>query len=110
MSEENKELNEQNVYISFQDKLKAPIAQLWANHKWFLIGFGILILVIKFQDVIIDVLVNSSKRLVNDSKVQDNKLKNEENAANNQANQLIDESNQLGQNKPKVDEDWNSKK
>lgn len=87
-------------------KLKTPIAKLWENNKIFLICFGLLILVIKFQDVIFDFLVKSSKKLVEDSAKKDQELKQEQDQANNQANQLVQEAQDLGNNRPAVDENW----
>lgn len=94
---------------SFLTKLNMSPSQLWQNHKWFLIGFGLLILVIKFQDVIFDLLVNSSKKLVDESQKKSDNLQQQQNAANNQANQLVKEADDLGKNRPEVDENWHKK-
>ena len=94
---------------TFLEKLKMSPSQLWAEHRTFLIVAGVLILIIKFQDVILDYLVNSSKELVKDTKKQSDTLQDQENKANNLANQLIKEVQNLDKNKPKVDENWNKK-
>lgn len=94
---------------SFLEKLNMSPGQLWADHKGFLIAFGLLILVIKFHDIIFDFLVKGSKELVKDSQAKSDNLQKQENKANDQANQLIDEAKKLGENKDKVDEDWNKK-
>ena len=47
---------------SFLQKLNAPIGILWENNKKFVIGFGIIILIIKFREVIIDLLISSSHK------------------------------------------------
>lgn len=103
------ENNEENKPMGFLDRFKAPLGYLWDNHKWFLIGFGILILIIKFQDVIIDLLVGNSRKLVKDAVATDSKLKEEQDQANNQANKLVAEAQALSENKSKVDEDWHKK-
>lgn len=101
--------NQENKELGFLDKFKAPISTLWDKHRWFLIGFGVLILIIKFQDVIIDLLVGNSRKLVKDAVETDAKLKQKQDEANNKANQLIDEATKLSADKPKVDEDWHKK-
>lgn len=99
--------NQQNP--SFLDKFKSPISYLWDNHKVFLIIFGVAIIVYKFREVIIDLLVADSHKKMDEAKKQDAALKAEEKQANDQANQLVKEAEALSQDKPKVDEDWYKK-
>jgi len=103
MAEENKPLN-------FLEKINAPLNVLWNQYRLFFIGFGILILVVRFKDVIIDLLVANSKKTFDNAVKQDTILRNQETQYNNQANQLRNEANQLSENKPTVGEDWNLKK
>lgn len=84
-------------------------SELWENHKLFLIVFGILILVIKFQDVIFAFLVNSSKGLVQETQKKSDSLQQQQDDANNKANQLIKKAQQTGDNRKDVDENWNKK-
>lgn len=100
---------EEQKQPGFLEKLQMDPATLWKNHKGFLIGFGVLILIIKFREVIIDILVSSSKTVLEDAKKKDSSLRADENAANNAANKLIDDAKKLDENKPKVDEDWYKK-
>jgi hypothetical protein len=99
--------NEQKT--SFIDKFKAPIGDLWDNHKVFLIIFGIAIIVFKFREVIIDLLVSDSHKKVDEAQKKDVELRAEEKQANDQANQLVKEAENLSHDKPKVDEDWYKK-
>lgn len=94
---------------TFLQKLQLDPATLWKNHRAFLIGFGLLILIIKFREVIVDILVASSKTILEGAKKTDAQLKSEENQANSAANKLIDDAKKLDENKPKVDEDWYKK-
>lgn len=94
---------------SFIDKFKSPISTLWDNHRTFLIIFGIAILIFKFREVIIDLLVSSARKTVSEAKEKDSVLKSEQNQANDQADQLRREAEALSKDKPKVDEDWNKK-
>lgn len=100
---------EEQKQPGFLEKLQMDPATLWKNHRGFLIGFGLLIVVIKFREVIIDFLVSNSKTILEGAKKQDATLRADENAANAAANKLIDDANKLSQNKPKVDEDWHKK-
>lgn len=94
---------------TFLEKMKMSPSQLWDKHKWFLIIFGLLMLAIKFQDVIFDLLVKNSRKTMDEAVKKSNTLQNEQNQANSQANQLVKEAQQLGENKTKVDEDWHKK-
>lgn len=91
------------------EKANMSPSQLWANHKVFLICFGLLILVIKFQDVIFRILVNRSNELVDDTKKQSDDLKHVQNQANDEANKLVQHAQDLNNNRPVVDENWHKK-
>ena len=95
---------------SFLEKFNLPFSTLWAQYKGFLIGFGILILIFKFREVIIDILVGSAHNTVQDATKQDQVLRGEEKAANDQANELRKQASDVAVNKPVIDEDWNKKK
>lgn len=90
----------------FSDSAKMSFSELWAKNKMFLIVFGLLLLVIKFHDLIFDALVNSSKKLVKEADQKSEILLNEQNQASSQAHELIKESQQLSENRPVVDVDW----
>ena len=96
--------------LSFLEKFNLPLSTLWNEYRLFFIGFGILILIFKFRETIIDLLVSSSRKTVSDATKEDAKLKAEETQANDQANQLRDQANKLDDVKPVIDEDWNKKK
>ena len=98
---------QQSQSPSFIEKLQMEPAALWKSYKVFFIVFGLLILVIKFRETIIDILVSSSKVTLDNTQKQDTQLKADENKTNSQANKLVDYAKKLGDNKPKVDEDWN---
>lgn len=94
---------------SFLEKLNMSPSQLWANHKAFIIVFGLLIIVVKFREIIFDMLVSGSKKMVEEAQKKSDTLQNEQNKANNQANQLIEDAKKMGENRTKVNEDWNKK-
>lgn len=95
---------------SFLEKFKMPFSVLWDQYKGFLIVFSVLILIFKFREVIIDILISSAHKTVSDATKQDSKLHGEENAANDQANSLRKEASDMANNKPVINEDWNKKK
>lgn len=94
---------------TFLEKFSLPLSTLWEQYRVFLIIFGLLVLTWKFREVIIDLLVTSSRKTVSDAQKQDTTLKNEEKQINDQANILRKEAEDLSKNKPNVDEDWNKK-
>lgn len=94
---------------TFLQKFKTPLGTLWDNHKVFLIIFGLGILIFKFREVIIDLLVSSARKTVNEAQEKDTVLKAEQDQANDQADQLRKEAEALSKNKPTVDEDWHKK-
>lgn len=99
----------ENQQPSFGDKFNAPLKTLWESHKLFLIGFGIVILIWRFREAIIDLLVADSRKIVNEAKVKDSQLKSEEQKANAQADELVKQAEDLSKNKSEVDEDWYKK-
>jgi len=68
-----------------------------------------LILIVKFQDVIIDFLVGNVHKTVDKAEKQDATLKDEQTKANVQADQLRKEANDLSKNKSEVTDDWYKK-
>lgn len=91
-------------------KINQDFKTLWNNNRIFLILLIPIILIIKFRNVIIDILVNASKQQIEDAQNKDAKLKTKEDQAKAQANQLVDEANKLGQQPQQpVDVDWYKK-
>lgn len=95
--------------LSILDKFNLPLKTLWTQYRGFLIGFSILILIFKFREVIIDLLVSSVHKQVDNAKKQDTELRKEENSANAQADLLRKQAEELAQSKDKIDEDWYKK-
>lgn len=94
---------------NFIAKLNSSISELWAKDKIFLVVFGILILIVKFRDVIIDILLKSAKTEMDQAGKKDEKLAQQENQAKEDAAALVQKSKEEPlQNKP-VTEDWNKK-
>lgn len=90
------------------DKLKA----LWAkfNVKIVAIALGAVFLIIKFRQVIIDILVSSSKTLFENTQKTSDKLQAEEKDANDQANALVKKVEEAPNTVTTVSDDWNTEK
>ena len=94
---------------SFVEKFSLPFSTLWEKHKIFLIIFGLLIVIVKFREVIMDFLIASARAAFNNAKEKDADLANRQNDANNRANQIIDNAEKLDDTRPNIDEDWHKK-
>ena len=92
---------------SLWDKLNTSVKELWEKDKVFFILFGIIIITIKFRDIIIDILVSSSKRVLTDSEIKDTTLAKQESEANKAANALVNRANEAPLKEKPVDENWN---
>lgn len=95
--------------ISIQDKLKLDAKTLWNEHKLFFIIFGALVLLVKFRDIAIDLLVSGGKKELTQAHQQDAGLAAQESAANTAANQLIQQAQQEPAKEGAVNDDWNKK-
>jgi hypothetical protein len=94
---------------SLYAKADQDLKKLWNTDKMFLFAFGALVLFIKFRDILISLLVSSSKRIDTNAQKQDTKLAAQENQANTQANALAAQAAALPSTETPVSEDWNTK-
>jgi hypothetical protein len=90
-------------------KAVAKLKEVWEKNKLLILIIIPLLLLAKFRDVIIDILVSSSKKLVDKTEKKDVALKKEQDRANDEANRIIAEADRKSENKPEVDEDWHKK-
>lgn len=95
---------------TFWSKLNTDISELWQNSKVFVIIFGILIAVIKFHNVLIDLIVSGSKTLFQNTQQKSDSDQDQENKDNQQANQDAQDANNLPNGEAPVNDDWNTKK
>ena len=98
------------------EKLKAlwayivnDLKVLWAKDKVYIIGAAVLLVVVKGRDIFIDLLVSNAKKTMSDAQKKDDQLAAQEKTANDAANKLIADAQKLGENKPPVGDDWNTK-
>jgi hypothetical protein len=97
------------VAPSISDKLKMDAKTLWNEHKLFFIIFGALILLVKFRDIAIDLLVSGAKKEMADAKKEDAGLATDEKKANDAANQLVQQAKDEPLKEGPIDDDWNKK-
>jgi hypothetical protein len=90
-------------------KAVAKLKEVWEKNKLLVLIIVPLLLLAKFRDVIIDILVSSSKKLVDNTEKKDVVLKREQDRANDEADRLIADADRKSENKPEVDEDWHKK-
>lgn len=93
------------LYGKAVEKLK----EIWNKNKLLILIIVPLILLAKFRDILIDLIVASGKRLMDKTKAEDAKLKQEQDEANNKANQIIANADKKDDDKPPVDDDWYKK-
>lgn len=94
---------------AFWNKLNADINELWQNDKIFVILFGLIILVIKFRQILIDIIVSGSKRLFENTQKSSDESKAKEDDYNSSAEKLIEDAESLGKSNPPVGDDWYKK-
>lgn len=98
------------------DKLKAlwarinqPLVDMWNKDKIFLVIFGVVILIIKFHSILINLIVNNSKKLLAKTVAKDAVLAKEENAANTSADEYVKKAEDEPKKATTVDENWYKK-
>ena len=94
---------------SFWTKVTSDVGTLWQKEKGFVIAFGVIILVVKFREILINIIVSSSKALFQNAEEQSTKLDNQENKDNAAADNLVQQANQLPNDEKPVDPNWNLK-
>lgn len=94
---------------AFWAKLNTDVGSLWQESKFFVIIFGILILVVKFRSVLISLLVADSKHIFDDATKKSDELKKQENDANSSADKLVEEAKKLADSNKPVEDDWYKK-
>jgi hypothetical protein len=85
---------------------KQDIKSIWNNTKLLIIPLVLLGVTIKFRDIIINILIKSSKRVFTAAQQKSQKSVNQENQDNQQAEDLINQANNLNKDQPPLGEDW----
>ena len=90
----------------FSARVNQDLKDLWDKDRLFLITFGVIILFVKFRDLLISILLNSANRVQASAKKSDSKLASQENNANNEANALVEDAHNVAQDEAPVDSNW----
>ena len=91
---------------TFRSKLRTDIGELWQENKLFVFVFGALILVIKFREILINIIVANGKTIFNNATQQSAKDQKKEDQNNQDANALIKQAEDIGKNSPSIPDDW----
>lgn len=99
-----------NKLKALWDKLNQDWKDIWNQDKAFFFLFGIVILFIKFRDIIISLMLSSAKREFDTAQKQDIVLSKQENKAKIESEVLVQQAQDLPLTKKPVTEDWNQPK
>jgi hypothetical protein len=94
---------------TFYSKLTTDVSDLWQKDKVFLAVFFAIIVALKFNSALINIISISARRLFNSTTAATDALQKEENSVNEQANKLVEDANKLSPSDEQVDDDWNQK-
>lgn len=90
-------------------KFKAFWANLPLQAKLVAIAGFVAVVVAKYRDVLMNLILTSANRLMKKTEDKDAELAKQENQAKSEANKLVEEANKLPEGKPTVTEDWYKK-
>ena len=94
---------------AFKAKASQDWKDIWNSDKAFFFLAGAIVLIIKFREVLISLLLSSTKHISDESKAEDATLAKKEDTANTQADALVKQADQLPTQEPPVDPDWSNK-
>jgi hypothetical protein len=94
---------------AYYNAAKANVVAFVQANKAILIGFLSILAVFKFRDFLMDLLLNSAKRIGQQAQEKDKVLAEQESNANTQANHLIEQAEKAKEETPQADENWYKK-
>lgn len=101
------------VKDSLQTKLGNWLKDIYNSNKFLFYTIiplmGIIYLIIKFHQAIIDLLVGSSKELLKDQQAKDAEMAKQADAAKSAADALVKDADSLPGKQPPVTPDWDKK-
>lgn len=101
------------IESSLQDKVGNWLKDVYNSNKILFYTIipimGIIYLVIKFHNIIIDFLIGNSKDILKDATEKDAKLAQQADATKAQADALVKTANDLPKQEAPVDQDWDKK-
>lgn len=87
-------------------KIDQDVKVIWQKDKLFFIAFFALIVVVKFRQGLINILIGSAKWIFDRTQEKDAKLQAEIKENNDKADKLVAEANSLPAQEKPVDVDW----
>ena len=90
------------VWNAFLGQLK----DIWDKAKAPLVAVGILFLIVKFRDLFLTILLNSSKRIDKNAHKQDTKLEAQETELKQEADVAVQQAAEEPQKEAPVTDDW----
>ncbi|HXN74905.1 MAG TPA: hypothetical protein VN855_00250 [Candidatus Acidoferrum sp.] len=94
---------------AFWAKINSDVADLWQKDKAFVLLFGVLILIVKFREILISLIVANSKHLFDKAQKESDALQTQENTDNATAEKLEEDAKKLSDSNTPVDDNWNRK-
>lgn len=94
---------------ALKDKVKNLFSSLWNSNKLYFYLIGTVLIIIKFRELLINMLVSSSKVIFSSSQKKDDLLSSQEKTDNKEADRLVEEASKLPSEEKPVDENWYKK-
>lgn len=92
---------------AFKAKASQDWKDIWNGDKAFFFAAGAIVLIIKFREVLISILLSSMKHIEDESQTKDTDLVKKENTDNAAANSLVQQANEEPTKEKPVTDDWN---
>jgi hypothetical protein len=94
------------VWSNLWAKINLDAKELWSKDKVFFIIFGAIILIVKFRDIFISLLVSGGKKTMDNAQKKDDSLATQEKTENGQADALVKQAEALSNKETLVQPDW----
>lgn len=105
-------MDEQNQSLSLQDRIGNWLKSTYETNKllFFTVGIlaGVAFLTLKYHNLLINILLGSSKDLTQEAMKKDTALSDQANKTKAEGNALVEKSKHEGDSAP-TDENWNKK-
>ena len=90
-------------------KIKQQFVDVWDKDKGIFVLVALAAIAVKFRDIIIDILINSTKRVKDKADKKDETLAAQETQLKQQADQAIQDAQDEPKKEQPVDDDWYKK-
>lgn len=91
---------------SLWQRLKTQVTDLWDKDKGIFLLIAIAAVIVKFRDILLDLLINSAKRVDQNAQKQDSKLANQETQLKQQADAAVQQAAKDAPKDGPVSDDW----